>query len=377
MALGEELLEDSSPSSMHLYIVNGVTKVVGAEAGILYLVDAEFDKLVPVAQTKRTVPILPVPPLLKNEGDTEEAMQKYRSFIRLSPLKTGQGLIGETLEKNTILSIDDLSDYFDDTEVSDPFHKNVSLLSAPLVYANKKIGVLAVTRSTMVFSDNDQDVFASVTEQSSYALGSAIIHAEVHEKRRLEAELSQASEIQRILLPKNDPELSDYRMAATYRPARHVSGDYYDYVKVDANHYGVAIADVCGKGIAASLIMAMCRSSLRSNCIGELSPSSVLHRVNNSIFPDIREDMFVSFLYLILERGSKIIRIANGGHEPPLIRRSQNGEVEVCKVPGLAVGVDKGSVFQRVVKDHEITMETGDILLLYTDGLDRSDESKG
>jgi sigma-B regulation protein RsbU (phosphoserine phosphatase) len=239
-----------------------------------------------------------------------------------------------------------------------------------------------VTRSgSKQFTANDRDVFASVTEQSSYALGSAIIHAEVHEKRRLEAELSQASEIQRILLPKSDPELSDYRMAATYRPARHVSGDYYDYVKVDEDHYGVAIADVCGKGIAASLIMAMCRSSLRSNCRGNLDPASVLHRVNKSIYPDIREDMFVSFLYLILERGSETLSIANAGHEPPLIRRSKNGEVEVCKVPGLAVGVDKGPVFERVVKDQELNLEIGDILILYTDGLieamDRNGEEFG
>lgn len=370
--LGEELIEDSSPSKMHLYIVRGVSRVVSAKAGILYLVDNQFDKLVPVSQTKGTVPILPLPKELKGEEDTESGAQKYRSYIRLSPLNKGQGLIGQTLQENSVLSIDDLSEYFDKENRSELLHNGVSFLAAPLVYAHKKIGVLAVTRpGGRPFSANDKDVFASVTEQSSYALGSAIIHAEAHEKRRLENELSQASEIQRILLPKSDPELSDYRMAATYRPARHVSGDYYDYVKVDDDHYGVAIADVCGKGIAASLIMAMCRSSLRSNSSGIMEPASVLHGVNQSIFPDIREDMFVSFLYLILKRGSDAISIANAGHEPPLIRRTKkkHHQVEVCEVPGLAVGVDKGSVFNRVVKNHELILMKGDILLLYTDGL--------
>lgn len=367
--LGEALIEDSSPSRMHLYIVNGVTNVVDANGGILYLVDNQFDKLVPVAQTSETTPVLPLPAELNGKEDSDEGSRKYRSFIRLSPLKKEQGLIGQTLSESKLQDVENLEEYFGD-EASGHFHSGVSLLAAPLVYAHKKIGVLAVSRAgSAPFSQNDKEVFASVTEQSSYALGSAIIHAEAHEKRRLESELAQASEIQRILLPKENPELSDYRMAATYRAARHVSGDYYDYVKVDEDHYGVAIADVCGKGIAASLIMAMCRSSLRSNSSGNLRPAPVLHGVNKSIFPDIREDMFVSFLYLILERGSETISIANAGHEPPLIRRSKTGDVEECEVPGLAVGVDKGEVFQRVVKNHELTLRKGDILLLYTDGL--------
>ncbi|MDF1815483.1 MAG: SpoIIE family protein phosphatase [Verrucomicrobiales bacterium] len=368
--LGEELLEDSSPSRMHMYIVKGVANVVGANGGILYLVDNQFDKLVPVAQTENTTPIAPFPKNLRSEEETAGGAQQYRSFIRLSPLNRGDGLIGKTIEGNKVISIDDLAQYFEEDEVSEHFHRGVAVLVAPLIYANKKIGALAVSRpGNNPFNANDRAVFASVTEQSSFALGSAIIHAEAHEKRRLESELAQASEIQRILLPKSDPELSDYRMAATYRPARHVSGDYYDYVKVDDNHYGVAVADVCGKGIAASLIMAMCRSSLRSNSAGNLRPAHVLHKVNKSIFPDIREDMFVSFIYLIFERGSQIISVANAGHEPPLIRRANKEGIEMCEVPGMAVGVDKGGVFQRVVKNHELTMESGDILLLYTDGL--------
>ncbi len=376
--LGEELLEDSSPSRMHRYIVNGVTEVVNASAGILYLVDWQCAKIVPVSQTAKTAPILPLPPDLRGKESTEEGGKKYRSFIRLTLLEEKQGLIGAALQKSEVLVIDDLFDYFCGNDVSEHFHKNVSIMAVPLIYAHKKIGVLAVTRANGVpFSRNDREVFASVTEQSSFALGSAVIHAEAHEKRRLESELARASEIQRILLPKTNPELSDYGLAATYRPARHVSGDYYDYIKVDDDHYGVAIADVCGKGISAALIMAMCRSSLRSNYQGHFDPAPVLHQVNDAIYPDIREDMFVSFMYLILERNSNNIAIANAGHEPPLIRRAKTGLVEVPEVPGLAVGVDKGSVFQRVVQNHTLTLEPGDILLLYTDGIIEAVNRKG
>lgn len=315
--LGEALIDDSSPSNMHRYIVTGVSRVVGGNAGILYLVDAEHERIVPVSQSQTTVPILSLPEELIGQEEKKGSAQKYRSYVRLSPLRMGQGLIGAALDKGALLMVDDLKEHFAERG-SDRFHGGVSLLAAPLVYANKPIGVLAVSRSEAApFSANDRDVFESVTEQCAFALGSAIIHAEAHEKRRLERELAQASEIQRILLPKNNPELSDYHLAATYRAARHVSGDYYDYVKIDHDHYGVAIADVCGKGIAASLIMAMSRSSLRSHSSENLSPASVLRSVNRSIYPDIREDMFVSFFTAFSPGAATRLRLPMPGTNRP------------------------------------------------------------
>ena len=251
-----------------------------------------------------------------------------------------------------------------------------------MVYASKTVGVIAVSRrGGEPFTPNDEEVFASIAEQSSFALGSALVHVEAAEKRRFERELTQASEIQRVLLPRAAPALSDYEIAAEYLAARHVSGDYYDYVMVDEDRYGIAIGDVCGKGIAASLIMAMCRSNLRSRAPENLSPASVLHSVNHSIFPDIREDMFVSLLYLILERGSNEVTLARAGHEPPILYRKATGETEVVETSGLAAGIDEGSVFKRSVKDYRLRMESGDILLLYTDGvvecLDREGDEFG
>ena len=141
--------------------------------------------------------------------------------------------------------------------------------------------------------------------------------------------------------------------------------------------YGIAIGDVCGNGIAASLIMAMCRSNLRSRAPENLSPASVLHSVNGSIFPDIREDMFVSLLYLILERGSNEVTMARAGHEPPILYRRATGKTEVVETSGLAAGIDEGPVFKRAVKDFRFKMESGDILVLYTDGLIESENKLG
>ncbi len=376
--LGEKLQDDHSPSNMHRYIVDGVADVISGDAGVLYLLDGDTGQLVPIYQSAKTAPVLPVPIEITAVADPTEAENQYRSYIRLSTLDPENSFISRVMKQRKPVCVANLAEHDEFSAGSSVFHRDVRLVAAPLVYGHKCVGVLVVTRKGGdLFSQNDEEVFASVAEQSSFALGSAIIHVEAAEKRRFERELTQASEIQRVLLPRSAPALSDYEVAAEYKAARLVSGDYYDYIRVDEDRYGIAIGDVCGKGIAASLIMAMCRSNLRSRAPDNLSPASVLHSVNHSIFPDIREDMFVSLLYLIVERGSNEITMARAGHEPPILFHRATGEIEVLEPPGLAAGIDEGPVFKRAVKDYRFRMESGDILVLYTDGIIESENSEG
>lgn len=386
--LGAALQEDSSPPNMHRYIVDGVVRVISADAGVLYLLEESMVELVPVYLSRQLAPVVPLPDgVVKKAGGNAKSL---RSYLRLATAKVDGGLLGKTLQDGSPLIVQDLITHplFEGTP--NPFQQNLSVMAAPLIYGEKKIGVLVVTKHRKQnsptdhsgFTANDIDVFTSMAEQSSFALGSAIIHLEAHEKRQLEQDLQNASEIQRILLPRSAPGLENYRLAATFSAANMVSGDYYDYVPVDPHHSGVVIGDVCGKGIPASLIMAMCRSVLRSNSEGELSPANVLHAANRLIFPDIREDMFISLLYLILTDDSGDAVMARAGHDPPLLcRHNQKGEVETLSPAGMAAGVDKGDVFDRIVQDYRFTMQAGDVLLLYTDGatetLDKGGEEFG
>lgn len=376
--LSEKMQDVQSSAGMHRYIVDGVIEVIRGDAGVLYLLDAETGQLVPAYQSSKTAPVLPLPPEVTGIPDLDEAEIQYRAFIRLSTLLPEKTLVSRVMKATRPMRLDNLVEHADFSAEGSEFHREVRLLATPLVYGRKSVGVLIVTRKGGdLFTENDEEVFGSVAEQSSLALGSAVIHVEAAEKRRFERELTQASEIQRVLLPRSAPALTDYEIAAEYKAARLVSGDYYDYIRVDEDRYGIAIGDVCGKGIAASLIMAMCRSNLRSRVPDNLSPASVLHSVNHSIFPDIREDMFVSLLYLILERGSNEITMARAGHEPPILFHRATGEVELVEPPGLAAGIDEGPVFKRTVKDYRFRMESGDILVLYTDGIIESENSDG
>jgi sigma-B regulation protein RsbU (phosphoserine phosphatase) len=185
----------------------------------------------------------------------------------------------------------------------------------------------------------------------------------------MEGELQNAREVQRILLPQNDPVVTGFRISGTNLPARIISGDYYDYIDLGEKRFGIVIADVSGKGLPAGLLMAMCRSALRSVAPGRSSPSDVLAAVNRQLFPDIREDMFISMAYCILDETRGRLVISRAGHDPALLYRRETGKVELLRSPGLALGVDDGAVFERVTKDQEIELHGGDCVLFYTDGV--------
>ena len=227
------------------------------------------------------------------------------------------------------------------------------------------------------FSAHDFEVFKSVAEQSAFALGNAMVHQQALARRRIEEELQRASEIQRVLLPSEPPVVEGLPLAAAYQPAKVVSGDYYDFMPLDNTHVGIAIADVSGKGIPASLVMATCRGVLRVAAQRSLSPADVLKQVNHHLFSDIREDMFVSLAYCVINTATGDLVLARAGHDPPLLFRQAQGTVELLKPSGLALGVDRGSVFDRSTRELTVHLDPGDRLLLYTDGVTEALDATG
>jgi sigma-B regulation protein RsbU (phosphoserine phosphatase) len=254
-----------------------------------------------------------------------------------------------------------------------------SVMVAPLLYGSQNLGVLAVANGAMStpFTPPDFIVFQSIVEQSAFALCNAIVYSEAAEKRRIDRDLDTARDIQRILLPAAPPDIPGYEIAGVNIPAGQVSGDYYDYIPIAADRFGIAIADVCGKGVPASLIMAMCRSVLRSVAPSSSSAARVLHQVNRQLYPDIREDMFISMAYLILEKGSENLVLSRAGHDAPLLYRTATRSVEKVNPPGMALGIDSGGVFDRVTGDFTVRLESGDCLILYTDGVTEALDSNG
>jgi sigma-B regulation protein RsbU (phosphoserine phosphatase) len=123
--------------------------------------------------------------------------------------------------------------------------------------------------------------------------------------------------------------------------------------------------------------MAMCRSVLRSIAADCLSPAAVLRDLNRKLYPDIREDMFITMTYMVVDPAAKTIKVARAGHEAPLIYRHAARKIEAVSAPGLAVGIDNGDVFDEVIEDVTVILDPLDTLVLYTDGVTEATDEEG
>ena len=367
--LGLAIESEPSPSLLSRIIVDGIEKVVTARGGAIYFVNAENDFLNPSYISEECPPLIGIPVEIRKKAERDP--RALESHLRLSRVALDEGILGHCLSMGEPVHIKDVKNHPAFRDAFTRYTDDVSVLLSPLRHANKDLGVLVVARrhEDGNFTANDFAVFRSAAEQSSFAIGNARIHREAHEKRAIEGELKNAREVQRILLPQQDPVVDGFRISGTNLPARIISGDYYDYIDLGAQKFGIVIADVSGKGVPAGMLMAMCRSALRSVASGEISPSKVTAAVNRQIFPDIREDMFISMAYSVLDTATGMLTLSRAGHEPALLFRRETGKVELLRSPGLALGIDSGTVFERVTRDQEVEMKSGDCVLFYTDGI--------
>src|ERR1700736_1286838 len=298
--LGEAFTETIRPHDLHRLIVEGATRILDAHGGALYLADRTGSKVAPAFISKGCPPLIDVPAhILQQAAATPVALE---SFLRLHSIVPGEGLLGRVWQSGQAVSLTELSEAPELAKLRESSLATASIMAAPLLYGKQNMGVLAVANGPMStpFTQSDFVVFKSIAEQSAFALYNAIIYSEANEKKRLDHDLEIARDIQRTLLPSEAPAIKGFEISGINVPARQVSGDYFDYIKVDDERLGVAIADVSGKGVPASLIMAICRSVLRSQAIGNPSPADVLQKVNRQLYPDIKEDMFISMAYLVL-----------------------------------------------------------------------------
>ena len=370
--LGAALTAASKPSDLHVLIVEGALRILDGHGGALYLSDRNGDLLRPAFATRNCPPFFEVP-----EHLTKEPGFSWPSYLRLRTVAPEDGVLGQAWREREPLLLRGEDSRLVPLRLG-PLQTSCAML-CPLFYGEESLGVLAIARGPLseAFMPSDFQIFKAIAEQSAFALYTAIIFSEAAEKKRLDQDLQVAYEIQRILLPSNAPEIEGWQISGINIPARQVSGDYYDYIAVDDTHTGIAIADVSGKGVPASLIMAMCRSVLRSEARGQHSAATALRQLNAQLFPDIKEDMFISMAYAIIERFTGTITLSRAGHDAPLLYKANDQSVSKINPPGMALGIDSGGVFNRVTGDFYLTLEANDCLVLYTDGVTEALNTEG
>ncbi|MEO6740183.1 MAG: SpoIIE family protein phosphatase [Chthoniobacteraceae bacterium] len=367
--IGEALKDDSHAGDLDGLIVEGALRILEADGGTLYLTNKAGTILKPTYVSKGSPPFVELPKL---QGS---ALTSLNAQIRLQAVKVGEGLIGSVLSDNTALSLLPKSEKL---RILLPYGVNSAFI-APLVYAGENLGVLALARlgKSEPFGPEHYNTFKALAEQSAFSLFDAFLHHEATEKKQIEKDLNIANEVQRILLPSEPPVVGGYDVSGTNIPARYVSGDYFDFIPLDEDRCGVVIADVSGKGIPAALLMAMTRTALRLLAIGSTQPAEVIRKLNAQLYPDIREDMFISLAFVVLDRRTNEVKLVRAGHDAPLVYRAADKSVNRVNPPGMAVGIDSGGAFNRVTNEFALSLEPGDCLILYTDGVTEAQDRNG
>jgi serine phosphatase RsbU (regulator of sigma subunit)/anti-sigma regulatory factor (Ser/Thr protein kinase) len=242
-------------------------------------------------------------------------------------------------------------------------------IAVPLVSQGELIGLLNLgpRLSEQDYSSEDRRLLSSLASQAAPALRVAQLarqqQAEAAQRERIEQELRVARVIQQTLLPKSLPSLTGWGLAAEWRPARAVSGDFYDFIPFPDGRLGIVEGDVTDKGVPAALVMATTRSLLRSISESNSAPGEILAMANDKLCPDIPPNMFITCLFAVLdpERGEMLF--ANAGHNLPILQH--NGQVTQLLARGMPLGLLPGMDYEEKM----VRLEMGDRLLIYSDGL--------
>jgi sigma-B regulation protein RsbU (phosphoserine phosphatase) len=253
-------------------------------------------------------------------------------------------------------------------------------LRVPLVAQGALVGVMLVhTTQKAGFAPAEVALLKTLAQQAALAIqrGGLIeqlqekvaqleaAQVELVKKERLERELDLARQVQQSLLPRAFPQLPGYQLAARSEPARQVGGDFYDAFVVDAQRFGVVVADVSDKGLPAALYMALTRSLLLAEARRDPSPAVVLANVNRLLRELGEPNMFVTVFYGVVETSTRRLTYARAGHDRPLLLRKN----DVLELGGQGAILGLLEPDELCIADEVLHLATGDRLVLYTDGL--------
>ncbi|HSL46465.1 MAG TPA: GAF domain-containing protein [Anaerolineales bacterium] len=250
----------------------------------------------------------------------------------------------------------------------------VFVFAVPIAVKDDLYGVMLIEEAPggLRFRARRLEIITGIAQQAALAIQNDLLQKEMVVRERLETEVQLARQIQQTFIPETLPQFPDWELAARWKTARQVGGDFYDVFDLPNRRMGLFIADVADKGVPAALFMALTRTLVRAAVTELESPAEAMKRVNDLLIPDTKQGMFVTAVYAVLDMEHNELTYVNAGHNPPLWVKCDSS-VERLTRTGVALGAAEGVSYRQRV----IPLEKNESILFYTDGLTESFNLEG
>jgi sigma-B regulation protein RsbU (phosphoserine phosphatase) len=320
-------------------IMISLKRIVDYKAGGIYLLDKEKDEL-----------------------DTAYSVGYDEEIKEYLKVKIGQGLVGASARTGEPLIIGDVTK---DERFIRCASDIMSEIVVPIKINGRILGILNLESiKKNAFNRKTLDLLMAFTSQAAVSIDRANMHHSLLESRRLEEQLNIARNIQLTFLPKRNPDIKGFDISGINIPSEEVGGDYFDFIRIIPNQMGIAIADVSGKGIPASLLMASFRASLIAEIRNNYAIRTICKKVNSLLYESVEQGNYVTAFYGVLDSKNDIFTFSNCGHNLPILIRA-NGSIEYLQEGGPALGVIEKSEYE----ERPVFLQSGDLIAFYTDGV--------
>ncbi len=345
-------------------VIDSAVKNTAADAGSVFLVDEIDTTLI-----KQKIAIGLLPPLYYVPPEYTNNMEKLVDLVLNTPILTGETIIGKAVETGSNFFVRDVS-------IEDDMKQNQekgsllfisSIMVVPLIIGGRVLGtlILSKNRPGEKFTDIDFNHIRTFSDYAALTIDNIYNYHDLIEKSELHREIRIAADIQKNLLPGTIPDTKGLSFAAFTEAARGVSGDYYDFFRLDKDKSAIIICDVVGKGVPASLLMIMIRTIIRLAASPRRDAAQTLTILNKAIISRTEADQFATMSFIIYDESKGEVAYSNAAHAPLLHYRSKSGHFLEIDTPGLPIGIESIVKYEQKI----ITLEKDDILALYTDGI--------
>jgi phosphoserine phosphatase RsbU/P len=334
--LAERLLEEPDPAAIARLALAEAARFIQLSAGWVLLVD----------------------------GKQPSTLGRTGHELRLKARRDGNNdLLAHVLSsRETVIQNDAAADHYFEASALN----RCALLCAPLKTDQRVLGAILLAAAPPVsYSAHDRKLLNTVALQVAPALEMARLYQVAVEKARMERELQLAHQVQAGLIPHETPQVAGWQFAAYWRPARELSGDYYDFIEENDGHVGLVIGDVSDKGLPSALFMVHTRAAVRSAMRHSLTVAETLIEANRLVEREASKGNFVTLFCALLDTASGELRFANAGHNPALLYHANDQRIIPLMRTGLPLGISGEASYQ----ENKVILEAGDVLVLYTDGL--------